>query len=362
MGQKAYLILENGQVFEGFRCGAARNVLGELVFTTGVCGYLETLTDPNYYGQIVMQTFPVIGAYGYNNEDVQNKKPYLSAYITRELCTTPSNFRSDGALDAYFEREGIVCLYGIDTRAVTRVIRKQGIMNAYISDSPSLTEQEQEALKTYCVKDAVESIACDGQPCEGIGDKHVVIWNFGKLGGIKQALLEQGVRVSVIPAQSKLEDIVALRPDGLILSDGPGDPMDNQSAIATLKALFKCNIPTMGISLGHQLLALAMGAKTEKLNHGHHGSNHPTLCHKSGRTYITGQNHGYVVLTDTLPAGANVSFTNLNDHTCEGISYTTIPAFSVQFDPVFSKAAADVGFLMDEFIAMVKGGKTNAAQ
>jgi len=369
MQRKAYLVLENGRVFEGKSFGYPSESTGELVFTTAMTGYLETLTDPSYYGQIVIQTFPLIGNYGIIPEDFESEKPYLKGYVVRQWCQEPSNFRSEGDLDSFLYEHKIPGIYDIDTRALTRIVREHGVMNAKICLSYPDMEAVLNELKDYRIVDAVASVSKGKQVSTGPSDAdfRVVLWDFGAKGNIERMLLKRGCRVITVPCFAKAEEILALEPDGLMLSNGPGDPAENTESIVQIKKVVERNIPTFGICLGHQLLALARGAKTEKLKYGHRGANQPVIERTTGRVYITSQNHGYAVVSSTLPANSFESYTNANDGTCEGVRYTDIPAFSVQFHPEACGGPLDTGFLFDEFINLMrssagKGGKTDAAQ
>ena len=360
MEQKAYLVLENGTVLEGKRFGAEADVTGEIVFTTAMTGYLETLTDPSYYGQIVVQTFPLIGNYGVIPSDFESAAPCLKAYIVREWCQDPSNFRSEGVLDAFLKSAGIVGLYDIDTRALTRIIREAGVMNAQIVSSREKADRE--ALKRYTVAGAVNAVSCrEPVPPAAEGTRNVVLWDFGAKANIRRELEKRGCAVTTVPASATAEAIAAMKPDGVMLSNGPGDPAENTGIIEELAKLCKTGIPLFGICLGHQLLALSQGAETVKLKYGHRGANQPVRCLATDRVYISSQNHGYTVDMEQLPENAKVTFVNLNDGTCEGLEYTDIPAISVQFRPGDGEDKLDTGFLFDQFINMMEG-KVHAAE
>ena len=353
--RKGYLILENGRVFQGYFFGEEREAIGELVFTTAMTGYLETLTDPSYYGQLVIQTFPLIGNYGVIPGDFESARPFLKAYIVREWCQQPSNFRSEGRLDAFLKQEGVPGLYGIDTRALTRIVREQGVMNAKLSFTPDADEQLLSQLKNFHIKNAVNSVSAQspGPATAGNGPK-VVLWDFGAKLNIERELIKRGCQVKIMQANAKAEEILQERPDGIMLSNGPGDPSENASIIEELRKICARKLPIFGICLGHQLLALASGAKTGKLKYGHRGANQPCTETATGRVYITSQNHGYAVLNETLPPNARASFINANDGTCEGVEYNDMPAFSVQFHPEASAGPKDTAFLFDKFAAMLK--------
>ena len=354
MEKTAYLTLSNGMVFEGEPFGAVNDVTGELVFTTAMTGYLETLTDPSYYGQIVTQTFPLIGNYGIIPSDFESEGPALKAYIVRQWCQVPSNFRSEGSLDAFLSEHNIVGLCGIDTRALTRIVREYGVMNARISSRP-LSDEEVRALSDYRIVDAVKSVSSktvETSPTEGTLRK-VVLWDFGAKANIRRELLNRGCQVITVPSTTTAKEILAMNPDGIMLSNGPGDPAENVEIIAELKALCEAKKPIFGICLGHQLLALSQGAKTTKLKYGHRGANQPVLEKETGRIYVTSQNHGYAVVSDTLPAHGKLSYENVNDKSCEGVDYQNMPAFSVQFHPEACGGPKDTAFLFDRFISMI---------
>ncbi len=359
MSRAAYLILENGTYFEGKAFGAEKETIGELVFTTAMTGYLETLTDPSYYGQVVIQTFPLIGNYGVIPSDFESKSPALKAYIVRNWCQAPSNFRCEGDLDTFLKSAGIPGLYDIDTRALTRIVREYGVMNCKLTYTLDNLGQDVEEIKPYKVTKAVSSTSTEKQEFfEAESPKrHVVLIDYGAKHNIGRELVKRGCNLTVVPYNTSAEDILALKPDGIMLSNGPGDPQENVEAIETLKKLCEKKIPTFGICLGHQLLALSQGAKTEKLHYGHRGANQPAKELKTDKVYITSQNHGYAVINDSVPANAEVSFVNGNDGTCEGVTYKDMPAFSVQFHPEACGGPKDTAFLFDRFISMIDENK-----
>jgi len=359
MSRKGYLLLADGQLFEGEMRGAEKNVMAELVFTTAMVGYLETLTDPSYEGEIVIQTFPTIGNYGVIPEDFESSKPWLSGYIAREICDAPSNFRCGGKLEDFLKEHDIPCLTGVDTRALTRKIRSAGVMNAAIltekpADIPAMVKE----LQQLPFHPSVQDVSCKETTEDEVeGTYHVVLWDFGAKANIRRELEKRGCHVTTVNADATCEEILALKPDGIMLSNGPGDPADNVGIIEQLRELCTHRIPTFGICLGHQLLALSQGATTSKLKYGHRGANQPAKDVKTGLSYMTSQNHGYAVDSATLPANASLRFVNGNDGTCEGVDYTDMPAFSVQFHPEAAGGPLDTRFLFDRFIALMGGNK-----
>ena len=355
MSKTAYLILENGTYFEGKAFGAEKETTGELVFTTAMTGYLETLTDPSYYGQVVIQTFPLIGNYGVIPSDFESKSPALKAYIVRNWCQAPSNFRCEGDLDTFLKSADIPAMYDLDTRALTRIVREYGVMNCKLTYTLDNLEKDIEEIKPYRVTEAVSSTSTSEvmRFSAENPERKVVLIDYGAKHNIGRELVKRGCDLTVVPYNTSAEDILAMNPDGIMLSNGPGDPQENTEAIATLKKLCEKKIPTFGICLGHQLLALSQGAKTEKLHYGHRGANQPAKEVATDRVYITSQNHGYAVINDSVPSNAEVSFVNGNDGTCEGINYTDMPAFSVQFHPEACGGPRDTAFLFDRFIGMI---------
>ncbi|MBR3870746.1 MAG: carbamoyl phosphate synthase small subunit [Clostridia bacterium] len=343
--KKAYLVLENEMVFEGYRIGSEKDSVGELVFNTGVVGYIEMLTDASYYGQIVMQTFPLVGNYGMIEEDI-GSKPALFGYVVRELCEEPSNFRTDYTLDKFLKDNDIPGICGVDTRALTRIIRENGVMNAKIcSEVPTdFTE-----IKNFKIVNAVSAVSGAEKTVEGEGKKKVALINYGEKTALVNELTNRGCEVTVYPHDTKAEDINGY--DGIVLSNGPGDPSENTFEIEQIAKL--CGkLPIFAVGLGHQLLALAVGGKTAKLKYGHRGGNQPVKDLVGTRTYITSQNHGYVV--ESVP-NAKVIYENANDGTCEGLEYEGIKAFSVQFNPETANGPHDTGFLFDRFIKTMGG-------
>ena len=352
--KKGYLILQDGQVFEGVRFGAETDTVGELVFTTGMCGYVETLTDPSYAGQIVMQTYPLIGNYGIIREDFEGAC-CVKGYVVREYCDTPSNFRTDCDLDTYLKEQGVPGLCGVDTRELTRIIREHGVMNAAICDE---IPADLTPIKTYAITGVVEDVSCkepDRYQAEGEERFRVSLLDYGAKRNIVRELQKRGCTVTVLPATTSAEEILAADPDGVMLSNGPGDPAENTYQIEQIRKLLG-KVPMFGICLGHQLTALAAGGSTYKLKYGHRGVNQPVRDLNGVRTYITSQNHGYAVDGDTVKLG-KVRFVNANDGTCEGIDYPELKAFTVQFHPEACTGPKDTSFLFDQFVELMKGGR-----
>ena len=384
---KAFLVLADGTVFEGTSIGAEGSTIGETVFTTGMTGYLETLTDPSYFGQIVTQTFPLIGNYGVIPEDFESRKCFVKGYIVRELCSLPSNFRCQSDLDSYLKSQNIVGIAEIDTRALTKKLRESGVMNGMIIsgiEKPVIENSLLEKIKAYRVDQSVETVSTSTQLSEKQNvvkdypeinhhifhsDKQIkiLLWDFGAKYNIPRELEKRNAEVITVPYSYTADDILKLDPDGIMLSNGPGDPADNTGVIAEIAKLVQYNIdaqalgkkmvPIFGICLGHQLLALARGCKTSKLKYGHRGGNHPVKEVETGRVFITSQNHGYAVQCDNLPSFAKLAFYNSNDKTCEGITYIDIPAFSVQFHPEACGGPHDTNFLFDKFIQNILTNK-----
>ena len=356
MEKKVYLVLENGQFFEGNAFGAEGEMTGEIVFATAMTGYLETLTDPSYYGQIVVQTFPLIGNYGVIPADFESAHSHVKAYVVREWCQEPSNFRSEGNLDTFLKEQNVIGLCNIDTRQLTRIIREYGVMNARIVTSIENLDNIVAELKQYRVADAVKNTTCQQITTIKPEDAKykVVLMDFGAKKHIHQELEKRGCEVVIVPAHTTYEQIMEMKPDGIMLSNGPGDPKSCVKIIKEIKKLYESDIPIFAICLGHQLLALANGAKTEKLKYGHRGGNQPVKDLALDKTFITSQNHGYAVIGGSvLESAGKVSHINGNDGTCEGVRYTNAPAFTVQFHPEACGGPHDTSYLFDEFIKLM---------
>lgn len=351
----AYLVLENGTVFEGQQIGALTDTIGELVFTTGMSGYIETLTDPSYAGQIVVQTFPLIGNYGVIPQDYEGV-PAVKGYVVRELCDSPSNFRSEGQLNSFLIENKICGICGVDTREITRIIRECGVMNAAIcSQIPNKLDK----IKSFAIKNVVAQVSREQKKVyNAIGEKKysVALIDYGVKHGIVENLQRLGCEVTAYPQKTTAEEIIASNPDGIALSNGPGDPEENVFCIEQIKKLLGKK-PMFGICLGHQLVALAMGGKTIKLKYGHRGTNQPVRETVGTRTFITSQNHGYAVVADSLKNLGQMIFENANDGSCEGMFYPEMKCFTVQFHPEARSGPHDTDFLFKKFISMMGGEK-----
>ena len=379
---KAKVALEDGKVFEGFSFGATGETYGEVVFNTSMTGYQEILTDPSYKGQIVTMTYPLIGNYGVNSEDVESRKPFAEGFIVKECSRIVSNWRSEKSLGDYLQENDIMGIEGIDTRALTRHIRLQGAMKAVIStedlDDKSLVKKAN-ASAGLIGRDLVKDVACEetyvwgagkpdtrsqkrdaGRRCKA-GRCKVVVIDCGVKYNILRELTNQGCRVVVVPAKTGAEQILKMKPDGVLLSNGPGDPAGVPYVVETVKRLIyqgssiNYRLPIMGICLGHQTLGLALGGKTYKLKFGHHGGNHPVKDLKTGKVAITVQNHGFCVDIDSLSKNdIEITHINLNDNTLEGIRHRKLPVFSVQFHPEASPGPRDAKYLFGEFVNLMR--------
>lgn len=391
---KAFLILEDGTVFEGVHIGADREIISEIVFNTSMAGYLEVLTDPSYAGQAVCMTYPLIGNYGVCEEDMESKQPWLDGLIVRELSRMPSNFRCDMSIEQFLHYYHVPGIAGIDTRALTKVLREKGAMNGMITTNAAYhLEEIIPQLQAYHTGKVVEKVTCKqkyelkgvasleeaGVPSgsqrfdraayeSGVREKkpmlvktlngagkRVALLDLGAKENIAASLVKRGCDVTVYPAHTKAEEIIAGAPDGIMLSNGPGDPKECTDIIAEIRKLYDTDIPIFAICLGHQLMALAAGADTYKMKYGHRGGNHPVKDLSDNRVYISSQNHGYVVDTAKLDAGVAVpAFVNVNDGTNEGLSYTGKNIFTVQFHPEACPGPQDSGYLFDRFMEMME--------
>ena len=387
---KAFLILEDGTVFTGTSIGSRREVISEVVFNTSMTGYLEVLTDPSYSGQAVCMTYPLIGNYGVCGDDQESLRPWLDGYIVRELSRMPSNFRSQDTIQRFLKRYDIPGIAGIDTRALTRKLRESGTMNGMITtDENFRLEEVLPKIKSYrtgnevelvtrsepefypagmqenCIPDghamAVREVPADwegnGQGRQG-KKLRVALLDLGVKENIIRSLQKRGCDVTVYPAWTSAEEILGTHPDGIMLTNGPGDPKDCPNEIREIRKLYESDTPIFAICLGHQLMALATGSDTKKMKYGHRGGNHPVRDLSTGRVYITSQNHGYVVDTDTVDPGVAVpAYVNVNDQTNEGLKYLNKNIFTVQFHPEASPGPRDSGYLFDRFLEMMGGNK-----
>ncbi len=356
---KAFLILEDGNVFQGTSIGADKEVISEIVFNTSMTGYLEVLTDPSYAGQAVVMTYPLIGNYGICYADEESARPWPDGFIVRELSPMPSNFRSEDTIQHFLKSNGIPGIEGIDTRSLTKILREKGTMNGMITTNENYNLDEIiPRLKEYNTGKVVEKVTCDEKyTLEGDG-LNVALMDFGAKRNIARSLNKRGCNVTVYPALTTAEEILKSNPDGIMLSNGPGDPKECTSIIAEIKKLYDSDVPIFAICLGHQLMALATGADTHKMKYGHRGANHPVKDLSTGKVYISSQNHGYVVDMDTIdPKVARPAFINVNDKTNEGLEYTGKNIFTVQFHPEACAGPKDSEFLFDRFIDMMKKGR-----
>lgn len=360
---KATLLLADGREFKGKVKGKVKNALGEVVFCTSMVGYQEIVTTPAYKGQIVLLTFPLIGNYGVNKEDVSREGAYLDGIIARDFCDFPNNFRCEGTFNDYLETNDIVALYDIDTRALTKHLRDNGTMNGKIivGDYGSFDiKKELEEIRKYEIKDVVSEVSSKEVNEINIdsSSKTVAVYDFGVTDSIIESLKRRNLNIKIVPYNYTSSQIEDLGVDGVILSDGPGNPNDLKDTLCEVKRLFDKKIPMFGIELGHQIMALALGGKTGKLKYGHRGSSQPVKDLDTGRTHITTQNHGYIV-EECVESEMVVSHININDDTVEGIIYKNYPAFSVQFHPESSEVNKDTSYLYDNFVKLM-GGYENA--
>lgn len=353
---KAYLILEDGSVYEGENVGACREAVSEIVFNTSMTGYLEVMTDPSYAGQAVVMTYPLIGNYGICYDDMESYRPWIDGLIVRELSEVASNFRNEDSIQNFLIKNNIPCICGIDTRDLTKRLREHGTMNGFITvDSSFVVEKILQRIKEYSVKGVVKRTSTkETYSLPGKG-KRVVLIDFGTKKNIARQLQKRGCEVIVVPCDTKAKEILKLKPDGIMLSNGPGDPKENVDIIKEIKKLYDTDIPIFAICLGHQLMALATGANTYKLRYGHRGGNHPVKDLETGRTYISSQNHGYAVDESTLDKNICVpAFVNVNDGTNEGLRYINKKIFTVQYHPEACPGPRDSSYLFDKFIKMME--------
>ena len=353
---RAFLILEDGTVFAGESIGSTREVISEIVFNTSMTGYLEVLTDPSYAGQAVVMTYPLIGNYGIT-PDMESERPWVDGYIVRELSRIPSNFRCEGTIQDFLKEHDIPGICGIDTRALTKILRDKGTMNGMITtDEDYDLDEILPRLAAYTTGDVVSRVTCAAPKVLPGDGKRVALLDLGAKRNIAKSLNDRGCEVTIYPADTPAETILAGNPDGIMLSNGPGDPKECTEVIKEIKKLYDSDVPIFAICLGHQLMALATGADTHKMKYGHRGGNHPVKDLSTGRVYISSQNHGYVVDVDKLdPSIATPAFVNVNDGTNEGLKYTGKNIFTVQFHPEACPGPQDSGYLFDRFIEMMGG-------
>ena len=390
---KAFLILEDGTVFEGTHIGIEKEVISEIVFNTSMAGYLEVLTDPSYAGQAVCMTYPLIGNYGVCREDMESRQAWPDGFIVKELSRVPSNFRSDMTIQEFLTEQKIPGIASIDTRALTKILREKGTMNGMITTNENYDLKDiTPKLRTYTTGKVVDKVTCkskytvaaskelsdNGQIAGSIvfnqenydieikekkpsmvlelngAGKKVALMDFGAKNNIADSLAKRGCEVTVYPASTSAEEIISDNPDGIMLSNGPGDPKECLEIIKEIKKLYDTDIPIFAICLGHQLMALATGADTHRLKYGHRGGNHPVKDIATGKVYISSQNHGYVVDTDNMNKEIAVpAFINVNDGTNEGLKYIGKNIFTVQFHPEACPGPQDSGYLFDRFINMM---------
>ena len=353
---KAYLILEDGTIFTGISIGSEQETVSEIVFNTSMTGYLEVFTDPSYAGQAVVMTYPLIGNYGVCLEDAEAERPWLKGVIVRELSRIPSNFRSGETIQHFLKQHNIPGICNIDTRSLTKMLREKGTMNGMITTKEYADiSQPISRIKAYQVRGTVMETTTKTAYTLGGAGKRVALLDLGAKEDIARSLVQRGCQVTVYPADTKAEEILAAGPEGIMLSNGPGDPAENVEVIREIRKLYQSDVPIFAICLGHQLMALATGASTYKLKYGHRGGNHPVKDLETGRVYISSQNHGYAVDSGSLnPAVAVPAFVNVNDQTNEGLRYTGKNIFTVQFHPEACPGPRDLGYLFDKFFQMME--------
>lgn len=352
--EKAHLILANGTIFNGKSFGKKGTVIGEAVFTTSMTGYQETLTDSSYTGQLIIQTFPLIGNYGINEEDYECRNVGATGYIVREYCEEPSNFRCLSTIDNFLNKHDVIGLYDIDTRCLTRILRENGVMNAMITTETERLKTAVSEIQSYQPEKPTSKVSISKKEKYSIENPifDIAIIDYGYRNNLRSEFNKLGCNVTVYPYNVSAEELEANDHDGVVLSSGPGAPEVFETEVAEIKKLFEKKIPMFGVGLGHQLMALAKGGKTSKLKYGHRGGNQPVINLENGRTYITSQNHGYIVEAENLDG--TVTHINANDKTCEGIRYRECMALSVQFYPISYGGINDTAYLFAEFITLMK--------
>jgi len=356
---KALLMLENGMTYAGTGFGDEHDVLCEVVFNSAMSGYTELLTDPSYAGQGVVMTYPLIGNYGICYDDAESVKPWLKAYIVRSVSSAASNFRCDVDLNTFLKQNHVPGIQGIDTRTLTKVLRESGTMRGMIAYGDQIDQSAmKKQIDEFTMESSVPIVSNRDSKVYGDGAIKIALADYGVKSNIIRCLVKRGCTVKCFPYDASFEDIMSFSPDGIMLSNGPGDPKECTKAIAELKKVYAYGIPTFAICLGHQLMALAQGFDTYKLKYGHRGINHPVKDLASNRVYITSQNHGFVVNGDTInPSVADISFISMNDGSIEGLNYKNGKVFSVQFHPEASPGPHDTDFLFDKFINLIGGGQ-----
>lgn len=356
---KALLMLENGMTFEGAGFGFEQDVLCEVVFNSAMYGYTELLTDPSYAGQGVVMTYPIMGNYGICYDDAESVRPWLKAFIVHTLSGVASNFRYDVDLPTFLRQNKIPGLKGIDTRALTKVLRESGTMRGMIAYGDSIdTAEMKQKIEAFVMESCVPIVSSKENKVYGDGSVKIALADYGVKSNIIRSLVKRGCTVKCFPCDASFEEMMAFQPDGIMLSNGPGDPKECTKAIAELKKVYAHGVPTFAICLGHQLMALSQGFDTYKLKYGHRGINHPVKDLTTNRVYITSQNHGFVVNGDTVnPSVADISFISVNDGSIEGLNYKNGKVFSVQFHPEASPGPLDTGFLFDRFMKLIGGGQ-----
>ncbi|HEY5885678.1 MAG TPA: glutamine-hydrolyzing carbamoyl-phosphate synthase small subunit, partial [Pyrinomonadaceae bacterium] len=356
------LALEDGRTFRGRSWAAEGETCGEMVFNTSMTGYQEVLTDPSYAGQIVCMTYPLIGNYGVNQKDEESSRPWVEGFVVREASRMASSWRAEESLDAYLKRWNIVALEGIDTRALVRHIRDKGAMRACIStldpdaDSVIAKARQSPSMENRELASVVTTAEHYEVPAEGQEQFHVVCYDFGVKRNSLRELSNRGCRITVVPASTSAADVLALKPDGIFLSNGPGDPASMDDEVQEIKRLFEARLPTFGICFGHQLLGRAFGGKTFKLTFGHRGGNQPVKDLREGGVEITSHNHGFAVQEGTLPAEVEVTHINLNDRCVEGMQHKTLPIISVQYHPEAAPGPHDAEHHFQRFIDLMERG------
>ena len=354
-------MLEDGSLYAGEARGDFRETPCEVVFNTSMTGYVEILTDPSYAGQGIVMSYPLIGNYGVNQEDNESCRPWAEAFVVRHLSRRGSNFRCEGDLDDYLKQNGITGIQGVDTRALTRILRSQGTMNGMITCTEDFSMEEAlERIRAYRVQGTVERVSrkeVQIYPARTRRKLRVALMDFGVKENMIRCLQERGCEVTVFPAHTTCHEILAGNFDGVMLSNGPGDPADNKAIIAEIRDLYASGLPIFAVCLGHQLMALATGASTQKMTFGHRGANHPVKDLDAGRVFITSQNHGYVVRAESVdPAVAQVSHVNVNEGSVEGLRYANGNVYTVQFHPEASPGPQDTEYLFDRFVRRMEGG------